>query len=68
MMSASSTNDGEQSRLANQPPGKIVYLALTASAFFWGAGFSMGRFALRTVSPLELLAGASVFGAASQIA
>jgi len=68
MTPSSAANDGEQSRLANQPLGKIVYLALTASAFFWGAGFSIGRFALRSVSPLELLAGASVFGAASQIA
>ena len=68
MTSVPSAIDGVQPRLANQPREKFVYLALTASAFFWGAGFSVSRFALRTVSPLELLAGASVFGAATQIA
>jgi len=52
---------------ADTPANKFVYPALTAAAFFWGAGFSISRFALRTVSPLELLAGASVFGAATQI-
>ncbi|HEV2348841.1 MAG TPA: DMT family transporter [Terriglobia bacterium] len=57
-----------QSARTNRPAGRLVYLALTASAFFWGAGFSVARFALRTVSPLEFLAGASVFGAATQIA
>lgn len=68
MTSASAANDGEHIPTASQSPGKIVYLALTAAAFFWGAGFSASRFALRAVSPLELLAGASVFGAATQIA
>lgn len=53
---------------ANTSANKFVYLALTVAAFFWGAGFSISRFALRTVSPVELLAGASVFGAASQFA
>ncbi len=60
--------DASPSRSTNPPPGVSVYLALTASVFFWGAGFSVSRFALRTVSPLELLAGASVFGALAQIA
>jgi drug/metabolite transporter (DMT)-like permease len=53
---------------AGRPSARVVYLALTASAFFWGAGFSVSRFALRTVTPLELLAGAALFGAATQIA
>ncbi len=47
---------------------KLVYLALTASAaFFWGAGFAVAKFALREVSPLELLAGACVFSAITQV-
>jgi drug/metabolite transporter (DMT)-like permease len=51
-----------------QPPGKWVYLALTMSAFLWGAGFSASRVALRSLSPIELLAAAGIFGSASQIA
>lgn len=57
-----------QPHAAGHASGKIVYAALTASAFFWGAGFSVSRFALRTVSPVELLAGAAFFGAATQLA
>jgi drug/metabolite transporter (DMT)-like permease len=52
----------------NIPPNKFVYRALTAAAFFWGAGFSAVRFALRTVSPVELLAGTAVFAVVAQIA
>lgn len=46
---------------------KLVYLALTASACLWGGGFAVAKFALREVSPLELLAGASVFSAITQV-
>lgn len=52
---------------AGSPPARVVYLALTASAFFWGAGFSVTRFALQTVTPVEFLAGASVFAAVTQM-
>jgi drug/metabolite transporter (DMT)-like permease len=54
-------------RPASSPPVRVVYLALIGSAFFWGAGFSVSRFALRTVSPLQLLAGGAFFAAISQI-
>ncbi|HKS95041.1 MAG TPA: hypothetical protein VJV74_02785, partial [Terriglobia bacterium] len=46
----------------------LVYAALTASAFCWGAGFAVGRFALREVSPLELLAGQALGAAIVQVA
>ena len=55
------------SQPVNSPRGQVVYLALIGSAFFWGAGFSVSRFALRTVSPLQLLAGGALFAAISQI-
>lgn len=67
MMPAEKAHKARSSGTGN-PFGRSVYLALTVSALFWGAGFSVGRFALRTVSPLELLAGAAVFGAATQVA
>jgi drug/metabolite transporter (DMT)-like permease len=67
-MMAAEEARGAPSPPAGHPPLKIVYLALTASAFFWGAGFSVSRFALRSVSPVELLAGAGLFGAITQIA
>ncbi len=60
--------DAPGSHPARSPRPAVVFAALTLSAFFWGAGFSVARFALRTVSPLELLAGASLFGALSQLA
>src|SRR5712692_2205322 len=47
---------------------RLVYAALTASAFFWGAGFAVGRFALRQVSPLDLLAGQALLAAAVEVA
>ncbi len=50
----------------NPASRKLVYLALTTSAFFWGAGFAVAKYALREVSPLELLAGTSIFSAVSQ--
>jgi drug/metabolite transporter (DMT)-like permease len=52
----------------NQHPAsrKFVYLALTLSACLWGSGFAIAKFALREVSPLELLAGASVFSAVTE--
>lgn len=46
----------------------LIYVALTASALFWGAGFSVIRYALRYVTPLEFLAGQAVFAAAAQAA
>jgi drug/metabolite transporter (DMT)-like permease len=46
---------------------KLVYSALTAAAFFWGSGFAVAKFALREVSPLELLAGACIFSATTQV-
>jgi drug/metabolite transporter (DMT)-like permease len=46
----------------------LIYAALTASALFWGAGFSVIRYALRFVTPLEFLAGQAVFAAAAQAA
>jgi drug/metabolite transporter (DMT)-like permease len=49
-------------------PRKVVYAALTCSAFLWGSGFAVARFALRSVSPLGLWAGAGVFSAATQLA
>jgi len=45
---------------------KVVYLALTASACLWGAGFAVAKFALREISPLQLLAGSSIFAALTQ--
>src|SRR5690242_10325630 len=57
-----------ESAKAAHPSGRVVYLALIMSAFFWGAGFSVSRFALRTVTPAGLLAGAALIGAATQIA
>ena len=48
-------------------PAGLVYAALTASAFFWGAGFAVGRFALREVSPLELLAGQALGAAIVEV-
>lgn len=51
----------------NPTSPKLVYLALTASAFFWGSGFAVAKFALREVSPLELLAGAGIFSALAQV-
>jgi drug/metabolite transporter (DMT)-like permease len=56
-----------QSPKAGHPSVRVVYLALTTSAFFWGAGFSVSRFALRTVTPVELLAGAALIGAFTQM-
>ena len=50
----------------NPTSRKFIYLALTTSAFFWGAGFAVAKYALREVSPLELLAGTSIFSAISQ--
>jgi drug/metabolite transporter (DMT)-like permease len=49
-----------------QASHKFVYLALTLSACLWGSGFAVAKFALREVSPLELLAGASVFSAVTE--
>jgi drug/metabolite transporter (DMT)-like permease len=48
-------------------PRKFVYLALTASAFLWGSGFAIAKFALREVTPLQLLAGAGIFSATTQL-
>ena len=45
----------------------LVYAALTGTAFFWGSGFALARYALRSISPLELLAGQSLATAGSQI-
>jgi drug/metabolite transporter (DMT)-like permease len=53
---------------AGRQPAGLVYTALTASAFFWGAGFAVGRFALREVSPLELLAGQALGAALVEVA
>lgn len=44
-----------------------IYAALALSAFFWGSGFAVARFALRSVSPLELLAGVSLFAGVFEI-
>jgi drug/metabolite transporter (DMT)-like permease len=44
-----------------------VYAALTAAAFFWGSGFALARFALRSISPLAMLAGQSLATALAQI-
>ena len=44
-----------------------MYAALTAAAFFWGSGFVLARFALRSISPLMLLAGQSLATALSQM-
>ena len=46
---------------------KLVYLALTTSAFFWGSGFAVAKFALGEVTPLQLLAGAGIFSAGTQL-
>jgi drug/metabolite transporter (DMT)-like permease len=48
-------------------PRKIVYWALTTSAFLWGSGFAVAKFALGEVTPLELLAGAGLFSATTQL-
>ena len=53
--------------LANHRKLTLVYLALTGSAFFWGSGFVAIRFGLRSVSPIELIAGQGLFAAAAQI-
>ncbi|HLY63515.1 MAG TPA: DMT family transporter [Terriglobia bacterium] len=66
-MTAGAEVRSAESRPGRNSSGRIVYLALTISAFFWGAGFSVSRFALRTVSPVEFLAGASFFAAVTQI-
>ncbi len=44
-----------------------VYAALTLSALFWGSGFAVIKFALRSVTPLQLLAGTSLFAALAEI-
>ncbi len=49
-------------------PRRIVYLALTVAVLFWGAGFAVAKYALRSVSPIELLAGSSLFSAVTQFA
>lgn len=49
------------------PSQRIVYLALTISVLIWGASFAVAKYALRWVSPLELLAGQCVLAAAAQI-
>jgi len=53
---------------AVHPSAGLVYAALTGSAFFWGAGFAVGRFALRQVTPLELLAGQALGAAVVEVA
>lgn len=55
-------------RMSHAYPRKVIYAALTCSAFLWGSGFAVGRFALRSISPLELLAGSGLFAAAAQLA
>jgi len=54
--------------MAPARPAKLVYLALTCSAFFWGSGFAVARWALRSVSPWEFLAATNLFSALAQIA
>ncbi len=44
-----------------------VYMALTLSALFWGSGFAVIKFALRSVTPLQLLAGVSLFAALTEV-
>ena len=44
-----------------------VYAALTLSALFWGSGFAVIKFGLRSVTPLQLLAGASLFAALAEV-
>lgn len=46
----------------------LVYVALTASAFCWGAGFAAGRIALRKLSAVDLLAGQALLAAAFEVA
>ncbi len=45
----------------------IVYAALTLCALFWGSGFAVIKFALRSVTPLQLLAGASLLAAFAEV-
>lgn len=52
----------------NQRSRQTLYLALTTTALIWGAGFAVARFALRSVSPLQLLAAQSLVAAVAQIA
>jgi len=61
--SAQSTDNG----MANSGSRWTVYAALTAATCFWGVGFAVARFALRSVTPLELLAGQSLAAALAQI-
>ncbi len=51
---------------AQQSP-LTVYVALTLSALFWGSGFAVIKFALRSITPLQLLAGASLFAALAEV-
>lgn len=46
----------------------LIYAALAVSAMCWGAGFSVIRYGLRFVSPLEFLAGQALFAALAQAA
>jgi hypothetical protein len=55
------------SGMTNSGSRSAVYAALTAATFFWGVGFAVARFALRSVKPLELLAGQSLAAALAQI-
>ena len=54
--------------MSSPHPRRIVYLALSIAVFFWGAGFAVAKYALRSISPLELLAGSSLFCAVTQFA
>ncbi len=51
----------------NHASRRMVYAALTLVAFFWGSGFAVARFALRSVSPIDLIAGQNLIAALSQI-
>jgi drug/metabolite transporter (DMT)-like permease len=65
------SDDLAQHRLLAQKalsPVRLVYAALTASAFFWGAGFAVARFVLRQISPLDLLAGQALLAAVVEAA
>jgi len=53
--------------MANSGSRWAVYAALTAATCFWGVGFAVARFALRSVTPLQLLAGQSLAAALAQI-
>jgi drug/metabolite transporter (DMT)-like permease len=44
-----------------------IYAALTLAVFFWGMGFVVARFALRSVPPFELLADTSLLAALFEI-